>query len=178
MRNRREDEARLKPRYRSIDNRSSMEDCADLATPGCYSLVIALKRRRTIQVGKLGSAEFRRGTYIYTGSALRGLGARLRRHLRQKTTLRWHIDYLLRYADATVEQILLYPAAPGQECLRNQRIGALPGAEISLPGFGASDCKSGCASHLFFFSGGDVSEALQSRTSAEGSLFGSLKLTR
>jgi len=121
------------------------------ARPGCYSLIIALGRRRTIRVGKLGVASFPRGTYIYTGSAMGGLGARLERHLRRAKKVHWHIDYLLKLSQARIERVILYPPAPHQECRQNQRIAALPGAAVVLKRFGASDCKSECASHLFFF---------------------------
>jgi Uri superfamily endonuclease len=122
-----------------------------LSLPGCYSLIIDLKRKKTIRVGKLGEAVFPRGTYIYTGSAMNGLGPRLRRHCSQKKNIHWHIDHLLTLPSARVRQIILYPAAPGQECRQNQRIAARPGATVILKNFGASDCKSGCPSHLFFF---------------------------
>ena len=118
---------------------------------GCYSLIIDLNRKKTIQVGKLGEAIFPAGTYVYTGSAMRGLGARLKRHCSRKKKLHWHIDYLLTLQEARVRQIILYPAAPGQECRQNKRIAACAGAVVILHNFGASDCKSGCPSHLLYF---------------------------
>ena len=122
-----------------------------LCHPGCYSLIIDLKRKKTIRVGKLGAAVFPSGTYVYTGSAMKGLGARLKRHCRRKKKIHWHIDYLLTLPEARIKNIILYPAALGQECRQNQRIAARAGATVILKGFGASDCKSGCGSHLFFF---------------------------
>jgi Uri superfamily endonuclease len=122
-----------------------------LSHPGCYSLIIDLKRKKTIRVGKLGEAVFPAGTYVYTGSAMKGLGARLKRHCRRKKKIHWHIDHLLTLPEAQIKEIILYPAAPGQECRQNKRISACPGASVILKAFGASDCKSGCGSHLFFF---------------------------
>jgi len=122
-----------------------------LSLPGCYSLIIRLKRNKTVRVGKLGEAVFPAGTYVYTGSAMNGLGARVRRHCTKNKRIRWHIDYLLTLPEAGVRQIILYPAAPGQECRQNKRIAARPGAAVVLKNFGTSDCKSGCSSHLFFF---------------------------
>jgi Uri superfamily endonuclease len=121
-----------------------------LLYPGCYSLIIDLKRKKTIRVGKLGQAIFPVGTYVYTGSAMKGLGARLRRHCAKTKKIRWHIDYLLTLPEARIRQVILYSAAPGQECRQNKRIAARPGATVILKNFGASDCKSGCVSHLFF----------------------------
>jgi len=65
--------------------------------------------------------------------------------------MHWHIDYLLTLPEARVQKIILYPAAPGQECRQNKRIAAQPGAAVILKNFGASDCKSGCGSHLLYF---------------------------
>lgn len=118
---------------------------------GCYSLVIALSKRKTISVGRLGVETFPQGTYVYTGSAMNGLSARLLRHLRRKKKLHWHIDYLLASAEARIERIFVYPSRPDQECRQNQKIAALSGAAIVVRGFGATDCRRGCASHLVYF---------------------------
>jgi Uri superfamily endonuclease len=91
------------------------------------------------------------GTYVYTGSAMKGLAARLKRHCTQKKKIHWHIDYLLTVQDVRIKKIILYPAAPGQECRQNKRIATRPGAAVILRNFGASDCKSGCTSHLLYF---------------------------
>ena len=77
-----------------------------VSQPGCYSLVIELKQRKKIQVGKLGKGEFQPGTYVYTGSAMGGLRARLLRHLSGTKKMRWHIDYFLNNEQATVKRIL------------------------------------------------------------------------
>jgi Uri superfamily endonuclease len=122
-----------------------------LSIPGCYSLIIDLRRKKTIHVGKLGQAVFPAGIYVYTGSAMKGFGERLRRHCARKKKIHWHIDHLLTLPAARIRQIILYPAAPGQECRQNKRIATRPGAAVILKKFGASDCKSGCISHLFFF---------------------------
>jgi len=134
--------------------------------PGCYSLIISLKRKKTVRVGQLGVALFPKGTYVYTGSAMGGLAARLKRHLTRKKKSRWHIDHLLKLPEARVDEVIVYPPAAHQECRQNQRIGALLGATVVLKRFGASDCKSGCASHLFFFgsSGFSVKEFSPRRT--------------
>jgi Uri superfamily endonuclease len=121
------------------------------ADSGCYSLIITLTRRKRIRVGKLGVAQFPAGTYVYTGSAMKGLAARIRRHCSRKKKLHWHIDHLLTLPEARVKKIVVYPPAPRQECRQNQRIAARAGAAVILRRFGASDCTSRCASHLFFF---------------------------
>jgi Uri superfamily endonuclease len=127
-----------------------------LIRSGCYSLIIELKRKKTIRVGRLGEAVFPAGTYVYTGSAMNGLAARIRRHCTPKKKIHWHIDHLLTLPEARVRQIVLYPAMPDQECGQNKRIATRPGATVILKNFGASDCKSGCASHLLFFAKDDL----------------------
>jgi len=122
-----------------------------LSRPGCYSLIINLKRNKTIRVGKLGEAVFPAGTYVYTGRAMKGLRTRLKRHCVKIKKIHWHIDHLLALPDARIKRMILYPAAPGQECRQNKRIAARPGAAVILKNFGASDCKSGCGSHLLYF---------------------------
>ena len=128
-----------------------------ISQPGCYSLVIELRQRKEIRVGKLGEIEFRPGTYFYTGSAMAGLRARLLCHLRGTKKMRWHIDYFLNDEQARIKKIFLYPAAPGQECRQNQKIAAIRGAQFIRRKFGASDCRSGCPGHLIFFPRGSRS---------------------
>ena len=122
-----------------------------MSQPGCYSLVIEWKQKKTIRIGKPGEMEFQPGIYVYTGSAMGGLRGRLLRHLSNRKTLRWHIDYFLNDDQASVKKIVFYPAVPGQECRQNQKIAALRGALPVPRKFGASDCRSGCPSHLIFF---------------------------
>ncbi|MBI3078211.1 MAG: GIY-YIG nuclease family protein [Deltaproteobacteria bacterium] len=121
---------------------------------GSYVLVIRLKRRRKIQVGHLGQADFPAGYYVYTGSARGGLANRIARHLRKRgKKLRWHIDYLIRCPEAAVVEVLALPSRRREECRVNRLVGALPGARVILRGFGSSDCREGCPSHLAYFSG-------------------------
>ena len=74
-------------------------------------------------------------------SGNRNFEARVARHLRQDQTLRWHIDYLLAAPGVNVAQVI---RSTVDECALNQ---ATPGASPA-PGFGASDCRNGCGSHL------------------------------
>lgn len=116
---------------------------ADAAAPGAttYQLIIALARPVCIEVGRLGLAAFPAGSYVYTGSARRGVGVRVRRHLANDKRLHWHIDYLLASRHARVVNIR---ASCEPECALNQRTGG----QIVLRGFGASDCRAGCGAHL------------------------------
>lgn len=106
-----------------------------------YQLLIELPRAVTVTVGRLGTCYFPAGRYTYTGSARRNLEARIARHLRTEKTLRWHIDYLLAAKGARVLKVV---RSTREECALNQSsTGSIP-----VPGFGASDCRTACGSHL------------------------------
>lgn len=115
-------------------------DDAGLCT---YQLHIAVARLRILTIGQLGLFRFPAGCYVYTGSARRNLISRVRRHLSQDKKLRWHIDYLLAVHDVKVVDVSLSGEA---ECLLNQ----CTEGEVIVPGFGASDCRAHCSSHLKF----------------------------
>lgn len=112
-----------------------------VSEPCSYQLLIHLAAKRTIAVGRLGRCRFPAGYYVYTGSARRNLRARLQRHLAKHKRLRWHIDYLLADPAATVVDVQV---TDRPECDWNH---ATDGA-IVVDGFGASDCRAGCGSHL------------------------------
>lgn len=119
---------------------------------GCYSLLVKLERDKNIKVGKLGWFKFPKGYYVYTGSAKNNLLARVRRHLQKNKKKRWHIDYLLSSnVSAKILKIYLYLSKKQTECKINSEIKKLPGAELLINGFGASDCKAGCQAHLLYF---------------------------
>src|SRR5262249_31080873 len=75
---------------------------------GCYSVIIDRNRRKKTGVGKLGQEVFPAGTHVYTGSAMKGLGGRLRRQCKRIKKMHWHIDYLLTLPEARVQKIILY----------------------------------------------------------------------
>jgi Uri superfamily endonuclease len=110
---------------------------------GTYILLIEIPRGVRIKVGALGHLEFPRGFYAYCGSAMGGLGARLKRHLRRRKKIWWHIDYLLE--EGRVRRVIYAPTNERLECRLAQK---LEKVFHSSPGFGSSDCC--CPSHLFF----------------------------
>ena len=114
---------------------------------GIYNLIINLQSDTFIHVGKLGGFLFKKGYYVYTGSARKGLKARIERHARKEKTLHWHIDYLLN--SATILDTKIHTQGSLTECGVNERIFQIEGAEILAPGFGSSDCN--CVSHLAYF---------------------------
>ena len=114
---------------------------------GIYHLLIQLLQPQEIIIGKLGLFRFPAGYYVYTGSALNGLEARVARHRRKEKRLHWHIDYLLQHAK--IIDVVFYITTERLECECNRQIMNLPDAQIIVPKFGASDCK--CDAHLVYF---------------------------
>ena len=110
-------------------------------------MIIQVPRKVSFAVGSLGVLEFLRGYYVYAGSALNGLNARLERHLRTVKKNHWHIDFLLEHA--RIIEIWYCFSGERLECKWNTAITKLPGVETSVDGFGSSDCQ--CPSHLTMF---------------------------
>jgi Uri superfamily endonuclease len=109
-----------------------------------YLLCIKVDEDLEVTVGRLGLMNFKRGLYIYVGSAKRNLAARIKRHLGRNKKIFWHVDYLLSRKAAEVSQIWLSSSG---ECRIAKKISKLKGS-IPVKGFGCSDCK--CLSHLFY----------------------------
>ena len=116
----------------------------DAVSAGLYVAAFRLDADRRIRVGRLGRFQFRRGVYLYVGSAQRDREARLARHTRRRKPLRWHIDYLS--AKATMLGAILVPGGRDAECALAAEVGKIYPRFID--GFGASDCR--CGGHLFY----------------------------
>jgi Uri superfamily endonuclease len=131
--------------------------CMDLPyipdKPGTYYLHLMMPVAVQIQVGRMGFIPIQSGHYIYCGSALGpgGLRARLGRHLSGTGRLHWHIDWLRREAAVFGCGYLL--GAVNMECIWARDLLALPETQTLVPGFGASDCRLACPSHLVYFAG-------------------------
>jgi sugar fermentation stimulation protein A len=114
---------------------------------GSYLLVLNLKRNRNMDVGKLGEIHFRRGFYIYVGSAMANLSRRMDRHRHLRKRHHWHIDELR--AVTEFHSVLAIRSSERLECQVAKAMSEI--AEWSVPGFGCTDCS--CHSHLFGMSG-------------------------
>lgn len=137
-----------------------MSPIETLPTTGIYTLIIFLSREARLNVGKLGMQKFPRGYYTYTGSAL-GKGAtslkrRVSRHLRKGKRNLWHIDFLLADENATVTTVVAAQTSKKLECYMNRYIKREGKAKIPVKGFGSSDCKENCESHLLYFGEEDI----------------------
>ncbi len=127
----------------------------ELSTGGVYTLLLFLSKEITLEIGKLGNQKFPMGYYTYTGSAL-GKGSnilkhRLSRHLRKEKRKFWHIDYLLANENVSIEAILVVETRKMMECEINTTIKSLNQAVVQVKGFGSSDCKNNCKTHLLHF---------------------------
>ncbi len=117
------------------------------AEPGSYLLFFYLRAGRSIEVGRLGSLHFRRGWYLYCGSAFGpgGLRGRLRHHLNSDSRLHWHIDYLKQVAEL---RKIWFMSGANMEHHWSHELATLDGLVAPFRGFGSSDCE--CFSHLVY----------------------------
>ncbi|NLN93947.1 MAG: DNA/RNA nuclease SfsA [Candidatus Hydrogenedens sp.] len=110
---------------------------------GAYLLVLELKKDCRITIGALGEISFKAGYYLYAGSALGKLSARVARHKRPLKRFHWHIDYLRQ--KAKVVDAFPIRSSEDIECLLAQDLRKL--YEQPVLAFGSSDCS--CPTHLF-----------------------------
>ena len=117
-------------------------------------MVLHLNHDKDIQIGKLGKLFFKKGTYLYIGSAMGKVGSvtlenRVRRHLRSPKLKNnhWHIDFLLENKEINLIKLFLIPNKKNLECILAQELLNLSDGFIKK--FGSSDCS--CKSHLLLF---------------------------
>ncbi len=110
---------------------------------GCYIIVLHLPRDRKISVGGLGEVKFRKGYYLYVGSARKDLSKRIERHRRLTKKQHWHIDCLRGQAEFAAA--IPIRTSADLECRVADSLGTI--ADWTVPGFGSSDCS--CKTHLF-----------------------------
>jgi len=111
---------------------------------GNYLLLLRLDQGKPLKIGQLDTILFQDGYYIYVGSAMTNLTARIKRHRRTRKKEHWHIDYFTQAADEVVS--LPIRSSRREEC----KIAASLCSILSLgpSGFGSSDCH--CQTHLFW----------------------------
>ena len=109
---------------------------------GAYILLLENPREKIIKIGKK-TLTFKKGHYIYCGSAMNNLQKRVDRHFSSEKKLRWNIDYL---------SIKIQPIA-AWGIISDDKIECWISKELSeifeeFDEFGASDCK--CKTHLYY----------------------------
>ena len=131
---------------------------------GCYCLVIRLHDDSTIKIGKrLGKTDFKKGYYVYVGSAMNSLDARLKRHLSDEKKLHWHVDYLLKNRNSKIADVIYNESSRKIECNLSESISK---KGKGVKDFGCSDCE--CDSHLYYFK--NKKEAIESIEGAYNSI--------
>jgi Uri superfamily endonuclease len=113
---------------------------------GTYCLIIEVKKKSTLTVGRLGQVEFKPGFYIYVGSALNSLESRVKRHLSSEKKLHWHVDYLLVDSNSDIKEVIY---SIGEEKIECSLASLISDKSLPVARFGCSDCR--CGSHLFYF---------------------------
>ncbi len=120
---------------------------------GSYIIVIFLNVNSLIEIGALGELSFPSGFYYYIGSAMgntsTSLENRIKRHisLPENKKIHWHIDYLLKDQECSIECIYIIPSQQRLECFLAREI--QEASDSSITNFGSSDCE--CKSHLLYF---------------------------
>jgi len=113
---------------------------------GTYCLITHKKISSKVKIGVLGEIPFKKGYYVYVGSAMNSLKPRIKRHLSKKKKIHWHIDYFLTNKNVAIEEIIFNIGEKKIEC-KIAKLISNSGEEIL--NFGCSDCT--CNSHLIYF---------------------------
>ena len=117
---------------------------------GTYVLVLHVPQLKRIEIGRLGTFDFRSGFYAYVGSAFGagGLCARVEHHLEAVAVPRWHIDYLMSFA----MPLEVWYAVSDRKLERDWVDLLEKESRFSrpIPRFGSSDYRRSRTSHLFF----------------------------
>ena len=123
-------------------------------TRGIYALIIRIKEKVVINIGKKKKYNFLPGYYIYIGSALgeysNNIENRLKRHFSNNKKLFWHIDYLLNISKIEAKKALYAKTNQKKECELSSKIMNYSNSDL-FKDFGNSDCEAGCKTHLFYF---------------------------
>ncbi len=126
-----------------IDKEKAREMSADR---GSYLLVFSNDKEFSEAIGSLGKREFKKGYYVYVGSAMQGLESRISRHLRKTKKKHWHLDYL---SPTLLKKEKAYRIRRAERIEEAMARALLEISDGYVPGFGASDTNA--PSHLFYF---------------------------
>lgn len=110
-----------------------------------YAIHLHVSAGNWIKVGKLGDFHFKKGNYIYVGSAKGNIHARINRHKKLEKVQKWHFDYLRPHG--VITKIITYENSIG-ECLLAEKLRKEFRGVFPVKKFGSTDCK--CLSHLIF----------------------------
>ena len=119
---------------------------------GVYQLRISVGKICSISIGKLGTLLFLQDSMYILEERKKILAQRIDRHKKRNKKCFWHIDYLLTDENVQLEDITIISENFSDECSENKKL-LMRNASIVATGFGASDCKNDCGSHLLFLAG-------------------------
>ena len=106
-----------------------------------------MRKSEKLKIGNVyQDHKFKKGWYVYIGSAMNSLVARIDRHLSDDKKMHWHIDYLLDNENSEIRDVIFNISDKMIECDLANNI-AENGEGIAK--FGCSDCS--CNSHLIYF---------------------------
>jgi len=100
-----------------------------------------------VNVGKLGCLNFKKGWYVYVGSAMNSLEKRIERHKRKEKKKHWHIDYITMHETFKIIDVYCKISEKKEECKIAKEVKSV--CDGFVKNFGCSDCD--CESHLFYF---------------------------
>lgn len=112
---------------------------------GVYLIFVQVEDNVEIEVGALGTIDFKPGLYVYCGSARKSAEKRLERHYSSDKNIHWHIDYLT--SNNNVVDHFILPESSEYECILSSIMENL-GSPVDS--FGSTDCN--CDSHLYYLS--------------------------
>ena len=118
----------------------------NLTKSGSYLLILENRSDEKIEIGHLGKVSFKKGYYVYIGSAMNGLDQRVKRHYRFRKNKRWHIDYICPEPMQIIKDFKIRRIDRLEDKIA-KRVMLI--SDNYIPNFGSSD--SAVDSHLFFF---------------------------
>ena len=118
---------------------------------GNYIVVFTLETEVKFENPRFGAICLAPGYYLYCGSAHgnKGLRSRVTRHMSKLGKKFWHIDYIKEYLRPI--EVWYQVSLEKNECHFLQLLHNQPDSNLPITGFGSSDCREGCESHLVFF---------------------------
>jgi Uri superfamily endonuclease len=137
-----------------VIRKDSVMPLKNLPMKGNYTLLVLLSKEIRLRIPKLGYFNLQKGYYAYTGSAVgdasTSLRRRVSRHLKKRKAKHWHIDFLLANKNSKITAVVTGETCVNKECQVNNLIKSIRATTLPIVGFGASDCKENCRSHLLY----------------------------
>ncbi len=131
---------------------------------GVYALVISIPDDIDMRIGALGAQRFEAGEWVYVGSAFgnssTSLEHRIRRHFSSEKKIHWHIDIFLDVVGPPAD-VIWSEARKKRECEIAAELKSHAQFSLGPPGFGSSDCREKCGTHLFRHHGKNTWKAIE-----------------